>query len=209
MDNRLVDQILASVTEGPGSVDIREHLPVLKEYASKCDHVTEFGVRWVVSTWAFMAGSPKTLESFDVMDFRSWGIDPVVLDNAASEAGVEFKFWHDNVLVTDKVKETDLLFIDTIHSYKQLKMELHLHASKVRKYIAFHDTVSFGDIDEAEIYDTGLWSESLSDYFRGLSSNKKGIMPAIEEFLAEHPEEWEIEKAFRNNNGLMILKRKQ
>ncbi len=33
--------------------DINEHLPTLKRYAEKCDHITEMGVRSVVSTWAF------------------------------------------------------------------------------------------------------------------------------------------------------------
>ena len=33
--------------------DINEHLPVLKEYAQKCETITEMGVRAVVSTWAF------------------------------------------------------------------------------------------------------------------------------------------------------------
>jgi hypothetical protein len=34
----------------------------------------------------------------------------------------------------------------------------------------------------------------------------KGLWPAVEEFLAAHPE-WKIEKRFTNNNGLTILAR--
>jgi hypothetical protein len=34
----------------------------------------------------------------------------------------------------------------------------------------------------------------------------KGLWPAIEEFLKEHPE-WRIEKRYTNNNGLTILTR--
>jgi hypothetical protein len=33
------------------SRDICEHLPILAKYASKCNHITEFGVRSVVSTY--------------------------------------------------------------------------------------------------------------------------------------------------------------
>ena len=39
--------------------DINEHLPTLKRYAEDCDHITEMGVRWLVSTIAFMMGQPK------------------------------------------------------------------------------------------------------------------------------------------------------
>ena len=48
--------------------DINEHLPVLKELASQSDSVVEMGVRWVVSTFALLAGKPKSLTSMDIQD---------------------------------------------------------------------------------------------------------------------------------------------
>jgi hypothetical protein len=36
---------------------------------------------------------------------------------------------------------------------------------------------------------------------------QKGLWPAIEEFLVEHPE-WTLHERFTNNNGLTVLKRK-
>jgi hypothetical protein len=44
-----------------------------------------------------------------------------------------------NVLEVE-IEETELLFIDTYHYYAQLKKELKLHAGKISRYIAFHDT---------------------------------------------------------------------
>ena len=41
------------------------------------------------------------------------------------------------------VETTDFMLIDTWHTYKQLAAELELLAPKVRKYLAFHDTVEF------------------------------------------------------------------
>ena len=38
------------------SSDINEHLPTLKEYALKVNHITECGVRGVVSSYAFASG---------------------------------------------------------------------------------------------------------------------------------------------------------
>jgi len=48
------------------SSDINEHLPILKKYTENCNHVTEMGVRSIVSTWAFLAGNPNTLISYDI-----------------------------------------------------------------------------------------------------------------------------------------------
>ena len=36
--------------------DIWEHLPTLYHYAKECTTIAEFGVRSVVSTWAFLKG---------------------------------------------------------------------------------------------------------------------------------------------------------
>jgi hypothetical protein len=40
-----------------------------------------------------------------------------------------------------------------------------------------------------------------------LVSDKKGLMPAVFEFL-ETNKEWIVDKEYTNNNGLLILKRK-
>lgn len=200
-----VDEIFTQVKGSPGSIDIYEHMDTLKEYASKCDTVTEFGVRWVVSTWALMAGRPKSLTSFDINHFEIYGVNPEILSKTAEEAGVKFTFHQEDVLTTDKLVETDLLFIDTVHSYKQLKMELHLHAKKVSKYIIFHDTVSFGETNEGEIAPNAGWSKELLEYYDKLGP-ANGINSAIVEFLMTNSD-WFVHKLFKNNNGLTILTR--
>ena len=200
-----VDECLEHVRNSSASIDICEHLDTLREYASRCDSVTELGVRWVVSTWALMAGRPKRLTSFDIHHFGIYGVDPENLDNAASNAGVIFKFYQEDVLTTDKLFETDLLFIDTVHSFKQLSMELHLHANKVKKYIVFHDTSSFGEMDEAEIRPNPGWPKELLGYYNTLGP-AQGINAAIIEFLTANPE-WRVDTLFTNNNGLMIITR--
>lgn len=165
--------------------DINEHLPTLKRYAEECDHVTEMGVRWVVSTYAFMMGRPKTLISIDIDPVEKHGINREDLVNLAKTDNVDFQF-----VVGDTTKieidETDFLFIDTWHVYQQLKTELTLHGNKAKKYIGFHDTTIFETIGEGGL--PGLW-------------------PAIQEFLDENPH-WEVHERFTNNNGLTILKRK-
>ena len=164
--------------------DINEHLPTLKKYAEECDHITEMGVRWVVSTFAFMMGKPKKLISIDIDPVEKHGIQTIDLITLAKTAGVEFEFVLGDTTEIE-IEETDFLFIDTLHTYTQLKKELALHPSKVKKYIGFHDTTTFAQVGEYK--EVGLW-------------------PAIEEFLNSNPE-WVIAEKFENNNGLTILKR--
>lgn len=173
------------------SSDINEHLPALKKYAEDCEHITEMGTRYVVSTWAFLAGMPKNLICYDIliglnMDTFNSRINQV--SDSARRVGVNFEFHKADVLQIE-IAETDMLFIDTYHEYNQIKQELALHGNKARKYLAFHDTTTFGEKGET---------------FK--VPNTVGIWPAIEEFMAENPQ-WSIAEKFTNNNGLTILKR--
>ena len=164
--------------------DINEHLPTLKKYANECEHITEMGVRWVVSTYALLMGKPKKLISYDINPINSEPIQEMVKDVT------EFEFRVANTLDLE-IEETDLLFIDTLHNYNQLKGELELHSNKAKKYIIFHDTTAFewiGESYEGKVDEVGVW-------------------PAIEEFL-EVNSNWELYERFTNNNGLTILKRK-
>jgi hypothetical protein len=165
--------------------DIQEHLPTLKKYTEECKHVTEMGVRYVVSTYAFMMGKPEKLISYDILPVENFGIDRMELKKLALDNGTDFDF-----IVGDttkiEIEETDLLFIDTWHVYKQLIVELKKHGNKVRKYIIMHDTTKFGEVGECNDGD--------------------GLMKAIYEFIEENPF-WVIHEKYENNNGLTILKR--
>lgn len=164
--------------------DINEHLPVLYKYAKECDHVTEFGVRGIVSTWALLAPHPKRLVSYDIRHPRQFrGNLQAVYDNRGD---TDYSFIIGNTLDVD-IEPTDLLFIDTWHTYKQLKAELERHFSKVRKYILLHDTETFGTVGE----DDG-----------------EGLSKAIEEFLSDNPD-WKVKEKLSNNNGLTVIERRE
>ena len=53
------------------SSDINEHLPVLKKYAEECSHITEMGTRYVVSTWAFLFGNPKSMNCRTLLKYSN------------------------------------------------------------------------------------------------------------------------------------------
>jgi cephalosporin hydroxylase len=162
--------------------DINEHLPTLKKYADECNHITEFGVRWVVSTYALLMGKPKKMISYDI-DFCETELLKEIVKN-----DTDFQFIIGDTLKIE-IEETDLLFIDTLHTYEQLKSELILHSPKVKKYIIMHDTTVY---------------ETEGECVNGIT--QRGLWPAIEEFLNENPN-WKILERFENNNGLTILKK--
>lgn len=196
--------------------DINEHLPTLCEYSKQCNTVAEFGVRSVVSTWAFLKGlkdgipGKKKLVCVDLK--KSPNI--VEAEQAARLAGIEMQFIEENDLKVDLQEGVDMLFIDTWHVYGQLKRELEKHAHNVRKYIAMHDTEIDGVFGETiRMQNLGLaWDPYVQSLESGIpeSEIKRGLSPAISEFLSNGDSKggkWEIAQHFTNNNGLTILKR--
>ena len=190
--------------------DINEHLPLLRELSRSCASVCEIGVRRCVSSWAFLQGLAESeaskkkllcidINPADISDLKRWG-ESIIPPVRAS------------MVIADSRKiilphEFDLLFIDTLHVYGQLKAELWAHQGRIRRFIVLHDTEIDGDRGEIlrmgwdickMARDTGMKEEDLS----------KGMGRAIDEFLAKFPE-WVLKHHFPNNNGLTILARVQ
>ncbi len=169
--------------------DINEHMPTLLKYAKECETITEMGVRWITSTWAFLTAKPKYLVSYDFQSPATWGSRIEDVYEMAKKNGVVYKFIEEDVLKV-KILQTDLLFIDTWHAYEQLIKELKLHSGSVNKYIILHDTETFAFRDEPGYQE----SEDI------------GLELALNEFLHNN-KEWRLYEKFANNNGLTILKR--
>lgn len=161
--------------------DINEHLDTLCALASECTHITEMGVRYVVSTFAFAEGMREgTLVSIDMVHPHSFtaqytgGLEKVT--KLCADKGINFSFTLGDTR-TINIEPTDLLFIDTDHVYAQLSAELTRHGDKARKYIVCHDTTACPE-----------------------------LVQAINEFMEANPR-WQIHKVYENNNGLTVLKR--
>lgn len=185
--------------------DINEHLPTLYAYASECSTIVECGVRSVTSSYALARGLMGTRKNRYVMvdPYRSDQVDPF-LSLCASE-GVNAEFVHASDLECQRV-HTDLLFIDTWHVYGQLKRELEYWHSYVGKYIVLHDTTVDAVHGETVRCRLNAGEQSRAT---GIPVDEitRGLWPAVEEFLASHPE-WELEYRFTHNNGLTVLRRK-
>lgn len=163
--------------------DINQHLQFLSELASECKHITEFGVRTWISTISLLAWASQKTEivSFDIEKLPE-------VDIIGNRVKQDKKHWTFIKHPTEQIiiDPTDMLFIDTLHDYSQLKMELRNNASRVRKYIVMHDTETFGIHWETE-WKAWLWY-------------------AVEEFLLNHPER-QLRNKFSFNNWLTVLRR--
>jgi beta-1,4-mannosyl-glycoprotein beta-1,4-N-acetylglucosaminyltransferase len=175
-DKDLILKMLESEYEKACSADtdIFKHLPVLRKFAKECSHITEMGVRTGQSTRALLV-EPVTLRSYDLYLNDEVG----KLFALAQAADKDVKYIEGDTLQIE-IDETDLLFIDTEHTYTQLAAELELHHHKARKYIAFHDT----DKPFAE-----------------------ELLPAIIEFMIRHPE-WEFCHHSKECHGFTVIKRR-
>ena len=159
--------------------DIHEHLPTLYKLAKSVCRITEFGVREGNSTIAMVASRPVKMFSYDINP-----MDTNLRNTLTDRANFHF-IQGDSTVVN--IESTDMLFIDTLHTYDQLLVELFRHHRQVTKYIVLHDTESFGEIGE---------------------DGTKGLNEAINEFLCGNPSEWHLKDRYTNNNGLVVLERK-
>lgn len=174
------NNFLAGETHGS---DISYHLPTLEKFAAECSHVTEFGMRDGFSTVAFLAGCKGQVVSYDIQP------TPMSRHLADIQIPCSWRFTQADTGSPDlEIEETDFLFFDTLHTYEHLKKELR-HARKARKLLGFHDTYACGEFD-----------------LSGPNPRARGILPAIEEFLSQHPG---YRTAHRTdaNNGLWVLER--
>lgn len=156
--------------------DINEHIGTLVNYGRECGHITEFGVRGIVSTWAWLYAKPKVLVSYDYLPPSNWGADINDVYDTAHDMGVSFRFIQADTRTTI-IQKTDLLFIDTEHTYEQALCEMILHSKNVSKYIVLHDTG---------------W--------------ENGVKEAVHDFIKINSN-WCVHKVYHNNNGLTILRR--
>jgi len=164
--------------------DINEHINTLLYYSRKCSHVTEFGVRTWVSTAAFLFGLENN-HKFVGYDIVSMPEAQHLFDLAKKE-GKNTEYIIRDVLDPElEIEPTEFLFIDTWHTFKQLKTELEKHSHSVSRFIAFHDTVSFGKTDEIL-----PWYEEW-EY--------KWLLMAIDQFLILNPQRKILEQHENNN----------
>lgn len=185
--------------------DIFEHVPVLKKLSTECSSVVEIGLRSMVSTWGVLQGLSEnpsaTAKSYTGIDISSPNVAQLDMAKSLAEGNqIQFNFIQNDSLKAE-IASTDLLFIDSLHTYAHLSCELERYCDKVTKYIAMHDTSApWGDTDDSEYYG------NYSEYPSHVDRTKRGLWVAVVDFLEKHPE-WRLEERRFNNHGFTVLKR--
>ena len=188
--------------------DINEHLPTIYNYAKKSESIFETGVRGVVSSWALIYGllSNKNTSNPKIFMNDINECDLVELLEKTKELSIKISYKWSNNLTLDFGKEKfDLTFIDTWHCYGQLKRELNKFNKITNKYIIMHDTTLDEYFGESLRMGWDVFEQSKTTGIP-IEEIKKGVWPAIEEFLLEN-KEWSLKERYLNNNGLTILEK--
>lgn len=161
-------------------------------------HVTELGMRWATgSTLAFLAASPAQLVSWEleplhvvsqnVLDVvRAVAFEPRDGKLVPVQGATRWQPRVGNTLEVE-VEETDMIFFDTYHTAKHLLAELMRHGMKARKFLAFHDTHTFG--------------------WQGEDGSTPGLRSAVWRFMKEYFPLWRVLEDRANCNGLVVLQR--
>jgi cephalosporin hydroxylase len=165
--------------------DLNEHIETLNGLALECDNIVELGVGFGKSTRAFIYALETTLGTLNSYDILLHDGVQELFDEANKE-GIAALFHLQSSLECD-ISNVDMLFIDSHHTYQQVKAELDRHSDKVKKYIVFHDTTLFG--------------------LSGQDPGSIGLWPAINAWLDSSPQ-WKVKQEYINNNGLLICERK-
>lgn len=165
----------------------------LRQLATGCNLVVEFGVRKGVSTTALLLGAKKVI-SYDIETNSH-------IDDLKILGGNRWKFIQQNTLKAE-IPACDMIFFDTLHTYVHLTKELVRHAHKSRKYLVFHDTITFS-VRGANA-DTG---EYIPGWKKGIfNPSNHGIRLAIDEYMIRH-RQWFIKYHWPHSNGLLVLQR--
>lgn len=189
-------------------LDINEHLPTLYKYATECNSVIECGVRGCISSWAFVYGLidnknniPKKILLNDIV---TCDIDDLLHNTKhINNLQVEYKWCSDlDLEINEKV---DLVFIDTLHVYGQLKRELDKFSKISNKYIIMHDTTVDEIYGECIRLNWNIENMSKATNFSEYELTN-GLKLAINEFLLNN-NDWVIHDVYINNNGLTVLKK--
>ena len=186
--------------------DINEHLVTLFENANSVETIFETGVRGVVSSWAFLYGLHKndsSIKKLFLNDINKCDIEEI--SEYAEKLNIKLEYAWGNNLDLELSESFDLIFIDTWHVYAQLKRELDKFSRICNKTIVLHDTTIDGEYGESIRFNWDIRKQSDETGFP-IEEIKKGLWPAVEDFLSEN-EDWILKKRYTNNNGLTILER--
>jgi hypothetical protein len=167
--------------------DLDQHMKTLRDLAMKVDRITEFTARRE-STVAFAAGLSQKGAALTSYQSENDTVLAKLNGLLPSDKSVTVHRC-DNSDSIATIEETDLLFLDTEHTYDKLSEELRKFGPSTKRFIVCHDTAEFG--------------ESGTD-----GRPAFGLMTAIRDYCKDH-REWSVIRHDMHQYGLTVLGRQK
>lgn len=165
---------------GAHGVEYLAHHNALIEKAKECETIKEIGVCQGATLAAMMLTNPKKLIGFDIMP-KYFNPYKKHFDDYAKENDIDFEFIVGDSINPKITHEVDMLHIDSLHKPEHLMKELIIHAPKVKKYIAFHDTANY--------------------------KNTSGLLVALARYITEIDQSWRIVDHYIHRVGYTVIER--
>jgi hypothetical protein len=188
--------------------DLTPYAEILHYMSKHVSSVTEMGIGplhyGLNSTWALLSGlhlSSGNNKKYVAYDYQDNPVNHYIYTAKSIAESLKINF---DFIIGDTgevvIESSDLLFIDTDHTYQHLMKELTLHSPKINKYILIHDTSG----------KYGHWEDWPYDHERRgelqTQPEKYGLWPCCKDFLKDN-KEWKLLTRYEENNGLTILER--
>lgn len=124
------------MAEGEHGNPMGAYIYVLRRLSEGVEHITELGTGHFCSTRGFMASKPKKMVGIDIK--KQIQADSII--QLAKNNGIDYEFIEaDSISLS--IEETDILLVDSKHTYAHALKEMNKHSSKTKKYIIIHDTL--------------------------------------------------------------------
>ncbi len=192
MDRAKVEALYRGHAEG--RTTMAAHLPRLRALAAGLPLAVEFGVKRGGSSSALLLGAQHVL-SYDLVE------TPQARELEAA-AGDSWEYRIGDSRTAD-VRACDLLLVDSLHTYAQVRAELQRWAGRVRRWLVFHDSVTFGSIGADG--ETGRWLHAGPP---PIPPEALGIRPAVDELMIAD-DTWRIVSHETASHGLLVLERRR
>lgn len=189
-----IEELYAEHCAGPTAM--AAHLPRLRQLATSLPLAVEFGVKKGGSSSALILGAEHVISYDLVATSRARS-----LERAAGE-------WWEYRLEDSRTAhfpDCDLLFVDSLHTYAQCRAELEAHADSVKRYLVFHDVITFGVVGVDPETGRHLWEYAGNG---SVPPEALGVRPAIDELMIRDPS-WRITESHVHSHGLLVLERRR
>lgn len=157
---------------------LKRYHGLIQQLMQESDSYTEFGVYQGPTLAAAMFTNPKKIRAYDIT-LEWFNHAKNLFTQYANEHNIDFKVFEDDTSTCSTIEPTDMLHIDSKHTYDHAWKELNRHAKQVQKYMLFHDTT----------LTPGVWE-------------------AIQKYIHEVDNSWTVVERCEDGVGYTLLKRK-